>query len=175
MQMNIRVLIESDAVIYQELRLKALKNNPEAFGSTFERESKFTKQMIVDRIKPTENKFVLGAFDENMVLVGMVTFMREASPKTIHKANIFGMFVAPEARGKSIGKSLLLELIKMAKKCNGVEQLNLTVVSENKPAKKLYESLGFKVYGVERNALKFNGKYYDEDLMAFYINRMDTI
>lgn len=172
--MNIRVLTESDAVVYQELRLKALKNNPEAFGSTYERESKFTQQMIEDRIKPTNNKFVLGAFDERGI-VGMVTFMRETSPKTIHKANIFGMFVAPEARGKNIGKSLLLELIKMAKKCNGVEQLNLTVVSENKPAKKLYESLGFKVYGVERNALKFDGKYYDEDLMAFYINRKDTI
>ena len=36
--MNIRVLDESDVRQYQELRLKALKLSPEAFGSTYERE-----------------------------------------------------------------------------------------------------------------------------------------
>ncbi|MGN4125083.1 GNAT family N-acetyltransferase [Lysinibacillus sphaericus] len=47
-----------------------------------------------------------------------------------------------------------------------MEQINLTVVSENSSAKKLYKSLGFKVYGVERNALKFNGQYFNENLMV---------
>ncbi len=63
----------------------------------------------------------------------------------------------------------MLELIKKAKNCNGVEQIKLTVVSENGTAKKLYKSLGFEVYGVERNALKFNGKYFDEELMVLRI------
>ncbi|WP_194842005.1 hypothetical protein [Gracilibacillus salitolerans] len=39
--MNIRVLNETDASIYQELRLNALKINAEAFGSTYEREVQF--------------------------------------------------------------------------------------------------------------------------------------
>jgi RimJ/RimL family protein N-acetyltransferase len=76
------------------------------------------------------------------------------------------MFILPEKRGQDLGKSLLLELISKAKNCNGLEQLNLTVVSDNEPAKKLYKSIGFEVYGVEKNALKFNGKYFDEDLMV---------
>jgi RimJ/RimL family protein N-acetyltransferase len=47
--------------------------------------------------------------------------------------------------------------------------MNLTVVSDNHPAKRLYESLGFETYGVERRALKYNGQYYDEDLMVLWL------
>lgn len=164
--MNIRVLGESDAHLYQQLRLSSLKVNPEAFGSTFEREAEFTIETVVDRIKPTKDKFVLGAFDARGTLVGIVTFMREAGLKTAHKGNVYGMYVAPEMRGRGLAKLLMLELIVLAKACDGLEQVNLTVVSNNDSAKKLYESVGFEVYGLERNALKFNGQYYDEDLMV---------
>ena len=163
--MNIRIINESDAKLYQELRLRALKINPEAFGSTYEREVKFTLETVKERLNPTNDKFSLGVFDDRK-LVGIVTFMRESSPKTAHKGNIYGMFVMPEMRGKDLGKSLLLELISRAKYCNGLEQINLAVVSDNEPAKNLYKGIGFEVYGVEKNALKFNGKYFDEDLMV---------
>ncbi|AZS15426.1 GNAT family N-acetyltransferase [Paenibacillus lutimineralis] len=164
--MNIRVLDEHDARFYQELRLSALRINPEAFGSTYEREVKFSLEMVVERIKPTEGKFVLGAFDNNGSLVGIVAFVRESVLKTVHKGNVFGMYVAPEKRGIGLGKSLLLELINKARACEGIEQINLAVMSENDYAKKLYNSIGFKVYGVEQRALKYNGMYFDEDFMV---------
>jgi ribosomal protein S18 acetylase RimI-like enzyme len=167
--MNIRILNESDARLYQELRLSALKINPEAFGSTYEREVKFSLETVVERLKPDKDNFVLGAFDDSGSLFGIVTFMRESSLKTSHKGNVFGMYVAPEGRGQGLGKSLMIELIRKVKKCDGVEQINLTVVSENDSAKKLYKSLGFEVYGIERKALKFNGQYFDEDLMVLNI------
>lgn len=167
--MTIRILNESDAQMYQELRLSALKINPEAFGSTYEREVKFTLETVVERLKPNDDKFVLGALEDRNLLVGIVTFMRESSPKTAHKGNVYGMFVEPEMQGRGLGKSLLLELIRKAKNCNGLEQINLTVVSSNEPAKKLYKSIGFQVYGVEKNALKFSGEYFDEDLMVLKI------
>ena len=76
------------------------------------------------------------------------------------------MYVAPSMRGSGIGKSLLLELVAKAKSCTGLEQINLAVISDNEIAKKLYKSLGFEVYGVEHNALKYNGQYFDEDFMV---------
>lgn len=164
--MIIRILHESDAQLYQQLRLSSLKVNPEAFGSTYEREVKFEVETVVERLKPTKDKFVLGAFDDSGSLVGIATFMRENSLKTAHKGNVYGMYVAPEMRGKGLGKSLMLELIRKTRDCDGLEQINLTVVSKNDSAKKLYMSVGFEVYGVEQNALKFNGQYFDEDLMV---------
>lgn len=142
--MDIRVLDESDALAYRELRLAALKTNPEAFGSTYEREVKFSLETVVERMKPSLDKFALGAFNDNGSLVGIVTFMRESGLKTVHKGNVFGMYVAPEARGYGVGKSLMRQLIKKASGFDGIEQINLAVVSDNELAKKLYKSVGFE-------------------------------
>lgn len=163
--MIVRVLQESDAKSYQEVRLSGLRNDPDAFGSTFEREKEFSLETVISRISPTQDKFVLGAFVEGE-LVGIVAFVREVGMKIAHKGNIFGMYVAPEMRGTGVGRELLLELIKKAKDMEDLEQINLTVISGNSNAKKLYASLGFEIYGTERNAIKYKGQYFDEDLMA---------
>jgi RimJ/RimL family protein N-acetyltransferase len=168
--LHIRVLDEHDAKMYQELRLTALQVSPEAFGSTYEREAQFTLEMVADRIKPKKDTFVLGAFDVIGLLVGSVSFVRESSLKTAHKGNVYGMYVAVNQQGQGLGKRLMIELIRRAKECDGVEQINLAVISHNEAAKKLYSSLGFMVYGVEHNALKYNGTYYDEDLMVRRLN-----
>ncbi len=169
--MEIRVLNEADAPLYQELRLSALKTNPEAFGSTYEREVKFTLETVIERLTPTKDKFVLGAFDDTGSLMGIVTFMRETGIKTAHKGNVYGMYVGPESRNRGVGKALMLELIKMARGYEALEQINLTVVSDNESAKKLYTSLGFETYGVERNALKYDGQYFDEDFMVLNLKK----
>jgi RimJ/RimL family protein N-acetyltransferase len=44
--------------------------------------------------------------------------------------------------------------------------VQLTVVRENEEARRLYASMGFLEYGIEKNGLKQNGRYYDEVLMA---------
>lgn len=168
--LNIRALDESDAEAYQELRLRALTLSPAAFGSTYEREAAFSMDTVRERIAPSTDKFVLGAFAESR-LAAIVTFVREPGTKTSHKANLYGMYTIPEARGYGIGKSLLLELITRAEDCEGVERLNLTVVSDNEPARRLYTSVGFQVYGVERKALKTGGIYYDEDLMVLELGQ----
>lgn len=49
--MKIRILGEADANIYHKLRLNALNTNPEAFGSTYDREVKFSIETVVERIK----------------------------------------------------------------------------------------------------------------------------
>lgn len=40
--MIVRVLQESDAKSYQEVRLSGLRNDPDVFGSTYEREKEFS-------------------------------------------------------------------------------------------------------------------------------------
>ncbi|MGP0583542.1 GNAT family N-acetyltransferase [Paenibacillus timonensis] len=168
--MELRILEASDAVIYQTLRLRGLQDHPEAFGSTYEREAAFSAETVADRINPNEDRFVLGAFDEDGTLTGIVTFVRESSPKARHKGTVFGLYVTPGMRGQGIGQVLMQELLSRAKQLDGLEQLNLAVVSTNGMALKLYESMGFRTYGTERRALKWDGKYYDEDYMALKLN-----
>jgi RimJ/RimL family protein N-acetyltransferase len=47
----------------------------------------------------------------------------------------------------------------------------LSVVRDNVQALRLYKRLGFSEYGLEKNALKQDGRYYDEVLMARDLNR----
>ena len=36
---------------------------------------------------------------------------------------------------------------------------------------KLYESLGFKTFGVQERSLKYNGQYWDEEHMVLFLRR----
>jgi ribosomal protein S18 acetylase RimI-like enzyme len=82
--------------------------------------------------------------------------------KLRHKGVLWGMFVRPEARGSGLAAALVARVIEEA----GLEELRLTVVSTNTAAVRLYTRLGFTPYGLERRALKVEGRYYDELLMA---------
>ncbi|GKU81501.1 hypothetical protein NCCP28_08970 [Niallia sp. NCCP-28] len=44
--MEIRILHTEDASVYQDIRLEALKNHPEAFGSSYEEEVHFSVEVL---------------------------------------------------------------------------------------------------------------------------------
>ena len=173
--MHLRLLDKPDAKTYQVIRLQALKNDPESFGSTYEQEVNKPLEKFAERIKLTNNQFTLGCFDSSHTLIGIIHFAREDRLKTEHKGLIYGMYVKREFRRRGIGKTILLALIERAMRTfdEELEQIHLTVVSTNKSAKRLYTSLGFEVYGVEPNALKIEGCYFDEDLMILHLNKFN--
>ncbi len=63
-----------------------------------------------------------------------------------------------------MGRRLVESIVEFAG--SKVELVQLAVVRGNEEARRLYASLGFEEYGVEKNALKQDGRYYDEILMA---------
>lgn len=169
--MDIRLLDERDAEAYRTFRLRALRENPEAFGATYEESANRPLAEVAARLhlddEPPE-RFTLGAYAEG-ALAGSVTFSRLQYAKERHKGVITAMFVAPEQRGKGMGRALMEAAITRARKVPGVEQILLSVVTTNTAARALYLALGFESYGQERRALKQNGRYYDEDLMVLWL------
>ncbi|MNI30875.1 putative acetyltransferase YhhY [compost metagenome] len=164
--MYIRVVNADDAAAYRSLRLESLLSAPEAFLSSYEAEKDLPVEATRSRLEPGEGKFTLGGFTERDELAGMVTFIRENRDKISHKGNVYAMYVSPAARKQELGRRLMTELITKAGQLAGMEIINLTVFSDNLPAIRLYASLGFVCYGTERNAVKLNGVYLNEDLMA---------
>ena len=108
--------------------------------------------------------FTLGVFAPG--LVGMVTILRADGAKSRHKANVFAMGVAESRRGAGLGRVLMAEAIVGARAMAGVEQLLLTVVLPNEPARRLYHGLGFVTYGIDKRGLKLGGRYWDEEQMV---------
>lgn len=165
--MEIRVLNEQDTQAYRTIRLNALKNSPESFGSSYEEEADFTDERFLQRlIKP--NSFTYGAFEEDQ-LVGICLLAFQPRKKMNHRAEIFSMYIEPDFRSKGVGKKLIMQAIKAAHERKTVEQIYLTVVSSNKVAKALYISLGFKTYGIDKRAMRYKDVYYDHELMALSI------
>ncbi|TWT01009.1 GNAT family N-acetyltransferase [Planomicrobium sp. CPCC 101079] len=165
--MNIRILSIEDAQAYHALRLEALKNAPEAFATRLE-------DALERPVEATEKNLALasavtfGAFVEGK-LVGNATISRNTSAKMSHRASAVAVYVTPEARGQGTARLLMKELLRYAENWNGLERVDLAVASRNEPAKRLYTSLGFETYGVDRQAMKTPENYIDEDLMVKFL------
>ncbi len=120
--------------------------------------------------RAAEGDFLLGAYESaNAPLIGVVGLLRNQSDKERHKASVVGMYVAPEAAGRGVGRALLNELLARAAQVEGLRQIQLMVSSRNEAARKLYESLGFRKYGCEVDALNVGGVFHDADLMARFM------
>ena len=170
--LNIRALTEDDAKDFRRLRLRALKEHPEAFGSSYQTESALPLQEVAGRLRrasESPDDFTLGAYRQ-AELVGMVGFFRQRNDKERHKGSIRGMYVPFEEQGKGVGRALLTQAVERARLLAGLEQVGLAVVARNKRARSLYASLGFETYGVEPNALFVDGEYLDEELMVLRLS-----
>ena len=166
--MIIKKLIKHDAENYRNIRLEALYNNPDYFGTMYDQEAIVTIDKFRERIPVDNNNFILGSY-QNKDLIGIVAFHQESRMKVRHKAYIRSMYVKPEYRKKGVGKLLLNETIERAKAIEEIEILLLDVVTNNLPAKQLYRSLGFQIYGIEKMAYKLNHQYFDLEYMSLRI------
>jgi ribosomal protein S18 acetylase RimI-like enzyme len=161
--MHIRPLTEADVDVYRALRLQSLREAPHAFTNSYEEFSQRTQDSIAQQFRAHEN-FTLGAFEADR-LVGMVGFYRETALKVRHKGYIVSMYVLPEYRSRGMARALLVEAIDRTKRLPDLKQLLLGVVVTQTAAKRLYESLGFSVYGREPDAVKIGDEYFAEEFM----------
>ena len=171
-RMQIRELGEGDAFQYRTLRLRALKEHPTAFVSSYEEQKDWPLETFAQRIRRTvdpADSFNLGCFVEGEI-VGTVGFFRHDGPKRMHIGKIVGMHVAAEHQGKGYGRALLAEALGRVRQMPGLAVVHLAVESTNEPARALYTSFGFETYGVERQAIFVDGQYFDEDLMALKLD-----
>jgi ribosomal protein S18 acetylase RimI-like enzyme len=163
--LEIRLVLESDAAAWWQLRAESLTNEPLAFGKALEEHRATTIDEIARRLRePPPDSFYLGAFAGGK-LVGMATFIRESGLKERHKGRIFGVYVSAAYRRQGVGFALLSTLLEHAQGDSSLEHILLSVAAGQHAAQELYRKLGFATYGTEPGALKIGAAYVDEDQM----------
>jgi ribosomal protein S18 acetylase RimI-like enzyme len=131
---------------YRDVRLRALHESPDAFGSTFEIESVRPDHIWAARVSEAScsgDDAPFFAVDEGKVF-GLAWC--KLDPNDPGLANIFQMWVAPELRGRGAGRELLRAVFAWAKD-KGVRRVRLGVTVGNSPAYLLYARLGFVPVG----------------------------
>jgi ribosomal protein S18 acetylase RimI-like enzyme len=164
--MDIRKLTGNDAETLWRLRLHALETDAVSFAESPEELKRTTVEEYASRLRSggAEN-FVFGAFDGEQML-GMIGFYRDALLKRRHIGHIWGVFVSPSARGKGVGRALLVEVIKSARALPGLRSVRLMVAVTQEAARHLYTEVGFRVFGTEPWSLKIGENYVDENHMT---------
>jgi ribosomal protein S18 acetylase RimI-like enzyme len=165
---TIRPLRAEDAAAWRALRLEALQKSPRAFIMSYEEAAKDDLAAFAAHIPPPESADVIfGAFADN-ALAGSTGFYVRPRLKERHKGTIWGVYVQPHLRGRSVARMLMQSAIAHARKHVAIVQL--TAGAENAAARALYENFGFTVYGSERRAMRLDGREYDDVHLALYLD-----
>ena len=150
---------------FHALRREGLQDTPAAFGSSPEddraRELPECRRILSGETGST----VFGALLPGGALIGIVGLARPTQVKARHHAMIWGMFVSSRHRRLGAGRALMQAAITRARE-GGAACVQLAVSDKTVAARRLYESLGFVIWGREPMALFVDGEFVDEHHMA---------
>lgn len=128
--------------IMKDVRLRALRDAPAAFGSTYAREVEFTDEEWQQRAARSVGNSAIGyiAMNHDGQGQGIVGGMLDSENPAI--AHLVSMWVAPEYRKTGVGTQLVTAIVDWAKS-KQVAALCLMVTSNNEAAIEFYQRLGF--------------------------------
>ena len=131
---------------YRELRLRALAESPDAFGSTLEAESgrpdaEWARRLEIGASAARELPLVARLGDE---AIGIAWGRAQQGAPDV--AHLFQVWVAPEHRGCGAGRMLLEAAVTWARTI-GAQHLALDVTCGDTAAVRLYARAGFRAVG----------------------------
>jgi GNAT superfamily N-acetyltransferase len=137
----VEAITQAQLSLFKEIRLRALKDAPYAFSSTYAREAHFADADWMQRILRWNGEWGMGFLAmEDAQACGIAGCLLE--PEDTTRAQLVSMWTAPSHRQRGVGR-LLVEAVLAWANSKGVPALNLMVTSNNLSAMVFYERLGF--------------------------------
>jgi ribosomal protein S18 acetylase RimI-like enzyme len=162
-RLTIRLLEASDAALYRELRLEALRQHPYAYGSTFEAEA--AEPLVHFERRLASSDVLLGSIGTEPMGIARLTIPTFVTER--HKGMLTGMYVRAPARASGLASALVDGIVERAR--GRVILIELSVVTTNERAYRLYRRHGFEICGVDPCALKHGDRYLDEYQMVRFL------
>ncbi|WP_137150473.1 GNAT family N-acetyltransferase [Devosia sp. FKR38] len=165
MSITVRLLTTDDMAAYRAIRLKSLRDHPEAYASTYESASGKPDDYWTQTL---EKLSLFGAVNKAGQLVGLAGFMAELGDKDRHRGWLIQMYVDPALRGTGCAMALVETILDYAR--GRVLQLHLGVWDQNPAAIRFYEKAGFHIYASDPRAYYWGGRFYGDHLMVRYLD-----
>lgn len=128
-----------DVDTLRTIRLEALRSDPDAFGSTIEREEGRT----LDDWRGWLARGATFVAEDDVGPTGLIVAVPYDDPAGV---GIYSMFVSGRARRRGVGRALVEAALDWAQ-TTGAERADLMVKEGNEPAASLYEACGFVYSG----------------------------
>lgn len=161
MTVKIETRLPEEWQAYRDLRLEALKTEPQAFGSTYQEALRcpdaYWQARLKDAADSTQSWLLFAKKDG--CLVGMIGAFVESEI-----ANVISVYVVETARGQGISKRLLSALLTELSASGNVETARLTVNKDQLPALALYRRFGFEIVR-EEECLMGDGELHAQYVM----------
>jgi RimJ/RimL family protein N-acetyltransferase len=141
MKVTIRQLIESDWRVFSEVRLKALQTDPQAFGSNYALESKFTEEDWRRRLRGDASAIFMIFADETPI--GITGVGVDRNDLTRRTALFWGSWLEPEFRRRGISDLMYKTRIDWARNRRGVERITVLHRASNTASKHAILKHGF--------------------------------
>ena len=152
--MHVRRLDPHEVSLHRELRLRALREAPDAFGETFAavaaRPSSYWEDLTRSVTEPERHVMFLA--HEGDDVLGSTYGLRERGKSDAGRVG--GMWVDPGWRRRGIGRALLQQVFNWARE-HGMIRLRLWAPAHSPAALSLYGQAGFRETG-ERRPLPTN-------------------
>ena len=155
--MRLRRLLPADAAAYRALMLRAYAEASDTFTSTVPEREALPLDWWETRVSdaPDAAELVVGALDGDR-LIGAAGLRFATRPRIRHKALLYGLYVVAEAQGRGIARALTEAILERARRSPETRVVQLRVVEANGRARRLYESLGFREFGTEPQAIRMD-------------------
>lgn len=140
---EIRRLQPFDWALLRELRLRALRDSPQAFASSLERELGFDEGTWRRRC---ETSFYFVAESDGQACGLVCGYQPGDEPDSETMIEVVSMWVDPAWRRRGIGSLLIGEIIALARRME-LREVRLWVAGGNDVAMAVYKTLGFEETG----------------------------
>jgi RimJ/RimL family protein N-acetyltransferase len=153
------------------MRLRALRDHPEAFGSDYETARQRGPAYLIDRHfgRDAGINVILAAYDANDTFLGTAGVFGDTG-KRAHIAHVWGVYTAPEARGQGIARRLIDATLNHCRAHPGIRQAHISVNADNAAALHVYTSAGFVPWGTEPRAIALPDRFDDEIHLALMLD-----
>jgi ribosomal protein S18 acetylase RimI-like enzyme len=155
-EITVRRLTEEDWAEYREVRLRALRESPEAFVASAEEEADYPEDRWRARMRRSQ-RLLAGRDGEALGVASVGT--EGTSGDTV--GELFGLWVTPEARGTGVARRLLEAGARAARE-DGLKHLVYWVGTDNGRAVAFASSFGFRPTD-NRRPMEIKGVDIDDD------------
>ena len=135
---RVEVLTENNWPRLRNIRLAALNTDPDAFLSTYERETAYGERRWRQEFSRGEWNVMLASGQD----VGIVGATREPGTPP-HECHLEFLWIAPHSRRAGIATMLLRTVLDRLRD-SGVRTVWLWILNGNDPAMRLYQQFGFQ-------------------------------